>query len=110
MSARPSSSIVNIRPPAPGLRAVPSQAAAIARPSPSAPPSAAIPTANEPSLGKNHELPASEASAPAAPVCAIAVPTVIIMKRADMIKSLNLIITFLLISLLLAPALLRRRL
>src|SRR5258705_2847713 len=56
ISARPSSNIVNILPPAPGLRAVPSQAAAIARPSPSAPPKAAIPTANERSEEHTSEL------------------------------------------------------
>src|SRR5437660_12137399 len=99
ISARPSSNIVKMRPPAPGLRAVPSHAAAIARPSPSAPPSAAIPTANEPIAGKNQEFPVlwSPAPAPVAPgVWAIAVATVMRVNSADSTNSLNLIIIFLL--------------
>src|SRR5262249_24259923 len=78
--ARPSSSIVNILPPAPGFRAVPSQAAAIALPSPSAPPNAAIPTANDPIAGKNQELPRPP---PVSAPCAIAVPTTVNVKSAD---------------------------
>src|SRR6476660_7857762 len=84
-----------MRPPAPGLRAVPSQAAAIARPSPNAPPSAAIATANEPMAGKNHELPPRPAASVAPGACAIAVATVKSIISADSPNSLNLIIVFL---------------
>src|SRR5258705_136290 len=94
ISARPSSNIVNILPPAPGLRAVPSQAAAIARPSPSAPPKAAIPTANEPIAGKNHEPPVLFAAAVAAGDWAIAVATVNSITSAVSTNSFNLIIVF----------------
>src|SRR5437588_9675178 len=97
ISARPSSNIVKMRPPAPGLRAVPSHAAAIARPSPSAPPSAAIPTANEPIAGKNQEFPVLWSAAPVAPgACAMAVATVISVINADSANNFNLIIIILL--------------
>src|SRR5437870_12614654 len=88
-----------MRPPAPGFRAVPSQAAAIARPSPSAPPNAAIPTANEPIAGKNHEppgVPFSAAMAAGLAACAIAVATVISIIIADITTNLSLIIVSLL--------------
>ena len=46
MNARPISSMIWMRPPAPGLRARPAQASPVARPWPIAPPAAAMPSPN----------------------------------------------------------------
>jgi hypothetical protein len=88
MSAKPNSNIVKIRPPAPGLRAVPSQAAAMALPSAIAPPKAAMATAKAGAAGMNHDW----LVAAVVPSAAAAVATVTNIINADMKNNLALII------------------